>query len=124
MNQLTSINQLTNIFKLLSDESRLRMMVLLYQQDLCVCEICGVLNMPQSRVSKNLSKLRDLNLVTDERREKFVFYSLKKEHVLLIQALQPIIEHLDIYPQLKMDSERLVHKDTYSSLCNITFETQ
>ena len=53
------MNQLTSIFKLLSDETRLRMMVLLFQQDLCVCEISGILEVPQSRVSKNLSKLRD-----------------------------------------------------------------
>ena len=67
------MNQLTNIFKLLSDETRLRMMVLLYQEELCVCELSGVLEVPQPRVSKNLSKLRDMNLVADNRKEKFVF---------------------------------------------------
>lgn len=117
------MNQLTNIFKLLSDESRLRMMMLLYQQDLCVCEISGILSIPQPRVSKNLSKLRDLNLVSDDRREKFVFYNLKKDNMLLTQTLDHILEHIDQYPQIKADSERLVDKEKFLNQCCIVCET-
>lgn len=116
------MNQLTNIFKLLSDESRLRMMVLLYQQDLCVCEISGILEIPQPRVSKNLSKLRDLNLVTDDRKEKFVFYSLKKDNLLLTQTLQQIVEQMDQYPQIKADSDRLNDKEKFLNQCCVICE--
>ena len=72
------MNNLTNIFKLLSDESRLRIIMMLFHQDLCVCQLTGILNISQPTVSKNLSKLRDLSLVIDTRKEKFVFYSLSK----------------------------------------------
>ena len=111
------MDQLTQIFKLLSDDTRLRMMLLLFQQDLCVCEISGVLNVPQPRVSKNLSKLRDLNLVSDERKDKFVYYSLKKDHTLLSDILQQIMDQQEDYPQVQMDIKRLQDKDQYSNIC-------
>jgi len=63
------MNQLINIFKILSDETRLRIIMLLAQEDLCVCEMTGVLDVSQPKVSKCLSKLRDMNLVIDDRRE-------------------------------------------------------
>jgi Predicted transcriptional regulators len=64
------MNKLINIFKILSDETRLRIIILLAQEELCVCQISGVLNVSQPKVSKSLSRLRDLNLVIDERKEK------------------------------------------------------
>ena len=111
------MDNLTQIFKLLSDDTRLRMILLLFQQDLCVCEISGVLNVPQPRVSKNLSKLRDMNLVSDERKDKFVFYSLKKERGLLTEILKQIMDQLDDYPQIQIDTLKLKDKDQYSNVC-------
>lgn len=113
------MNQLTNIFKLLSDETRLRMMVLLYQEELCVCELSGVLEVPQPRVSKNLSKLRDMNLVADNRKEKFVFYKLKDDNQLLMETLQSISDKLDTYPQLVKDCQRLGLKEEILNNCCI-----
>jgi ArsR family transcriptional regulator len=117
-----NMDKLTNVFKLLADESRLRMIVLLFQQDLCVCEISGILNLPQPRVSKNLSKLRDLNFVTDERRDKFVVYTLKKDNALLKNTLEQLLEQMDNYPQLKKDSERLIYKDRFLNQCNVFYK--
>ncbi len=114
--------QITNIFKLLSDDTRLRIMLLLFQKDLCVCEISGILNVSQPSVSKSLSKLRDLNLVTDERREKFVFYSLKKDNVFLTHTLDQILAQADEYPQFLEDSNRLENKDVFLNLCCPVFE--
>lgn len=116
------MNQLTNIFKLLSDDTRLRMLMLLHQQDLCVCELSGILEAPQPRISKNLSKLRDLDLVLDERKEKFVFYSLKTDNMLLTQTLQTIMSSLNLYPQLVIDQNRLADKEKYLNQCCITCE--
>lgn len=119
---LLNMTPLTTIFKLLSDDTRLRMLILLYQQDLCVCELSGILEAPQPRISKNLSKLRDLDLVLDERKEKFVFYSLKADHTILIQTLQNIMNTLDHYPQLVIDQTRLTDKEKYLNQCCITCE--
>ncbi|MEK8210352.1 metalloregulator ArsR/SmtB family transcription factor [Paenibacillus sp. FSL L8-0696] len=116
------MNQLTNIFKLLSDDTRLRMIVLLYQQELCVCQLSGILEVPQPRISKNLSKLRDLNIVVDDRKEKFVFYSLKTENKILTHTLENIIDTLNEYPQLVIDQDRLADKEKNLNQCSITYE--
>jgi ArsR family transcriptional regulator len=104
---------LTPVFKLLSDETRLRIILLLAKEELCVCEICGILDEPQPKVSKVLSKLRDLNLVSDRRIEKFVFYSVKDTNELLNHILLYILKILDDYPQLVIDQQRLTNKTDY-----------
>lgn len=115
------MNHLTGIFKLLSDETRLRIIMLLFQEPLCVCELSGILKVSQPTISKNLSKLRDLNLAEDQRRDKFVFYTLKEDNEMLITVLKSIAENLEAYPQLVEDHERLSEKELYLSQCgNIT----
>ncbi|MHC1720368.1 MAG: ArsR/SmtB family transcription factor [Clostridiaceae bacterium] len=111
------MNQLTNIFKLLSDETRLRMLVLLYQEELCVCELSGILEIPQPRISQNLSKFRDMNLVLDERNEKYVYYSLKKENKILISILEDVIHDINSYTKLIADQNGLSDKEKYLNQC-------
>ena len=109
------MKDLTNLYKLLSDDTRLRMMLLLYKQDLCVCQISGVLQVPQPRVSKNLAKLRDLNLVADWRHEKFIYYRLKTDKAILLQTLELILSNIAMYPQIQSDLNRLADKDQYTA---------
>jgi len=104
---------LTPVFKLLSDETRLRIIRLLAKEELCVCEICGILDEPQPKVSKVLSKLRDLNLVSDRRIEKFVFYRVKDSDELLNHILIYVQNNLEAYPQLVVDEQRLANKTDY-----------
>jgi len=70
------MDKLIDFFKVLSDETRLRILVLLYHKKLCVCEICGITGEPQPKISKHLAKLRDMGFVKDERQEQFIFYDL------------------------------------------------
>ena len=111
------MNNLTNIFKLLSDESRLRIIMMLFHQDLCVCQLTGILNISQPTVSKNLSKLRDLNLVIDTRKEKFVFYSLNTSDKIFIKILEDIDSDINLYSQLVSDKSRLSDKEIYLNQC-------
>lgn len=113
------MTDLTNIFKVLSDETRLRMLMLLHMDALCVCELCGILELSQPKVSKNLSKLRDMNIVTDERKEKFVFYSLKKEHPMLMSILDEIDKTIELYPKILEDRIRLGKKENYLNQCTL-----
>lgn len=116
------MNQLTSIFKILSDETRIRIIILLYQEELCVCELSGILDVSQPKISKNLAKLRDMNLVSDERKEKFVFYSLKKENRVLMSTLKNIMDDLESYPQLGMDQRRLEDKEKYLTQCCVAMD--
>lgn len=113
------MNSLTNLFKILSDETRLRILLLLYQEELCVCQLSGILEVAQPKISKSLSKLRDLNLVEDKRQEKFVYYSLKQENKALLKILGEIHEEREGYPLLTKDKQGLAEKDSYLSQCGV-----
>lgn len=66
-------------FKLFSDETRLRMLMLLKGQELCVCQLMGVLCVSQPLVSRNLSLMSTAGLLMERRQGKLVFYSLRKD---------------------------------------------
>lgn len=114
------MNNLINVFKILSDETRLRILMLLLEEELCVCEIYGILDESQPKVSKALSKLRDLDIVIDERKEKFVYYSLNKNNILMIEILNSIKEKIALYPQLNVDGKNIVKKDEYLQSCSLS----
>lgn len=113
------MNELTNIFKILSDETRLRMLMLLIIEPLCVCELCGILDLPQPKISKSLGKMRDMNIVVDERKEKFVFYQLRPNQSLLEATIGEIQLNLDHYPKLLEDRVRLREKEKYLNQCTV-----
>ncbi|MFW6136619.1 MAG: ArsR/SmtB family transcription factor [Candidatus Aminicenantaceae bacterium] len=62
------------VFKALSDPTRLRILMLLLQRDLCVCELVYILKMEQSRISHQLRILRDADLVKDIRDGRWTNY--------------------------------------------------
>ncbi len=114
------MTQLTNIYKLLSDETRLRMMLLLYQEELCVCQLAGIIDVPQPRISKHLSKLRDLNLVKDERKDKFVYYTFNTDHPTLILNFDNILDNIADYPEVMLDQKNIKNKCNYISALKTT----
>jgi ArsR family transcriptional regulator len=73
------MKKITNIFKALSDDTRLRVIKLLQERELCVCELMQVLDMSQPRISRHMSVLKNAGLVEDRREGKWVHYSLRKE---------------------------------------------
>ena len=58
------------VFKALSDPNRIRIMKLMLERELCLCEVREVLNLSNSTVSKHLSILRDAGLVLDSKNGK------------------------------------------------------
>jgi len=73
------MKKIVNIFKALSDDTRLRVVKLLQERELCVCELMQVLDMSQPRISRHMSVLKNAGLVEDRREGKWVHYSLWKE---------------------------------------------
>jgi ArsR family transcriptional regulator len=71
------MNEILKLFKLLSDESRLRILMLLTVKELCVCQLMGVLGISQPLVSRNLSLLSDSGLLDERRDGKLIFYSIR-----------------------------------------------
>jgi ArsR family transcriptional regulator len=111
------VEKLINFLKLLSDETRLRIMVLLYHQELCVCELCGVMDISQPNVSKHLAKMRDMGFVKDEKREQYVFYSLNIEDEIFKNILNNIVANIEDYQILKSDMEKSKDIEKYLESC-------
>ena len=72
---------LTKFFKIFADETRLKIIAALSISELCVLDICAVLNMTKSAVSHQLSTLRKMRVVKSRKEGRSVFYSLDDEHV-------------------------------------------
>jgi ArsR family transcriptional regulator len=75
------------VFKALSDRTRLRIVRLLLQGDLCVCELTFVLGMAQSRISHQLRILKDAGLADDTRDGQWIIYRIRPEARTLLTAL-------------------------------------
>ena len=68
----------TKIFKVLSDNNRLRILKMLQAKSLCVCEVQDILGLAASTVSKHLSILRDAGFITEEKDGKWVNYTINQ----------------------------------------------
>ncbi|MHA2053798.1 MAG: ArsR/SmtB family transcription factor [Candidatus Hodarchaeales archaeon] len=86
--------KLASFFKLLAGETRMKILLALSEVELCVCDISTLLNIEQSAISHQLTKLKHQNLVRPRREGKQVFYSLEKEHVdpIIAQTLEHVME--------------------------------
>lgn len=111
------MEKLLNTFKVLSDETRIRIMVMLYHKKLCVCELCGVLEESQPKISKHLAKLRDMGYVKDERQEQFIFYCLNSNDKVLTAILQDIVDNIGAYPSLEKDLKQLDNAHKFFEAC-------
>lgn len=111
------MKEVMKLLKVLADETRLRIMFLLLQDECCVCEISGILSIPQPRVSQNLAKLRSLNLVKDRRQDKYMYYQLNKEHILMQNLLKDLRKEAENDPVILRDLENFKSKDQYGIAC-------
>ena len=88
------IVDLSEVFKVLSDPTRLKIVMALVKEDLCTFDIAQVLGITESAVSHQLRLLKTLRLVKHRKEGKMVFYSLDDEHIedLIRVAMRHISE--------------------------------
>ena len=98
------MEDLLNFSKALSDETRLRIMILLSKRNHCVCELTEILNLSQPKVSKHLNILKSLNFVHTTKDARYVIYHLNIEDSTLQKILNTIAEDKDNFSILKADS--------------------
>jgi len=70
------MEKLLDALKALSDETRLRILNLLYEKELCVCDIMETLQITQAKASRHLIYLKNADLVKDRKHAQWVYYSL------------------------------------------------
>lgn len=91
-----SIDDMAEHFKLLGDKTRLKIVSLLSPQPMCVCHLVDKLQMTQPNISQHLRKLKDAGLVAEERRGKWMYYSLT------IEDKPHLIEALKYLPRMEL----------------------
>lgn len=69
------MENIVDVLKALSDETRLRILNLLYTRDLCVCDIVETLGITQTKASRHLKYLKNSGLVEDRKQAQWVYYS-------------------------------------------------
>ena len=88
------LKELADFFKVFADTTRLRILSVLFQSEMCVCDLAEVLGMTQSAISHQLRILKQMKLVKNRREGKTVFYSLADGHIQTImnQGMEHIME--------------------------------
>lgn len=85
---------LSELFKVFGDSTRMKILFVLFESEVCTCDLAAVLNMTSSAISHQLNALKRAKLVKNRREGKAVFYSLADDHVRTIidQGMQHIEE--------------------------------
>ena len=86
MPEETELYDLAELFKVFGDSTRIRILYVLFEVEVCVCDLAEALNMTQSAISHQLKILKQSRLVKSRREGKSIFYSLADEHVRTIIA--------------------------------------
>ncbi|MHB1314237.1 MAG: ArsR/SmtB family transcription factor [Christensenellales bacterium] len=96
------------IYRALADETRLRILSLVWQGELCVCEIVHALKITQSNASKHLAILREAGFITGRKRAQWMYYAMNeafcREHAKLCGYLRG---RLRVLPGYRQDRENL-----------------
>ena len=77
---------LAELFKVFGDSTRIRILFVLFEAEVCVCDLAQALQMTQSAISHQLKILKQNKLVKSRREGKSIFYSLADDHVRTIIA--------------------------------------
>lgn len=85
---------LAELYKVFGDSTRIRILFVLFEAEVCVCDIAEALNMTQSAISHQLRILKQNKLVKNRREGKSIFYSLADDHVrrIINQGLEHVQE--------------------------------
>ena len=85
---------LAELFKIFGDSTRIKILYVLFESEMCVCDIAQLLGMTQSAISHQLRSLKQAKLVKYRREGKTVFYSLADGHVrtILGQGMEHVAE--------------------------------
>jgi len=85
------IYNMAETFKLLGDKSRLTILALLREKEMCVCDIVDILEMSQPSISQHLRKLKDAGLVRETRKGQWIYYSLTIDDSPIVQD---VLKHI------------------------------
>ncbi len=104
------MKSITRLLGALADPTRLRLMRLIYRQELCVCELMEAVQLPQYKVSRHLLELRRLGLAEARRSSRWMHYRVSGK-AMRNPTTQDLLKCLDVHlkdlPEAKRDDARL-----------------
>lgn len=105
------MKNLVEFAQALSDETRWRILQLVFNEPVCVCELADVLGMPQSSVSSHLQVIKKAGLLESERCGKWVYYRVGESHRHL---LLKVAEFFEVFPAgnavLRSDARKMTRR--------------
>ncbi len=73
------MEEIISFLKCIGDETRLKMLKLLLEDEFCVCQLTAILDKSQSSVSQHLRYFKDLELVNEKKDSKWTYYSINRK---------------------------------------------
>jgi DNA-binding transcriptional ArsR family regulator len=98
------MEKLVDVLKALSDETRLRILNLLYERELCVCDIMETLQISQAKASRHLIYLKNAGLVKDRKYAQWAYYSMNERMQFIDSLVYDKLRNIELY---KEDMESL-----------------
>ncbi|MGD9369458.1 MAG: metalloregulator ArsR/SmtB family transcription factor [Desulfobacteraceae bacterium] len=86
------LDELSDLFKLFADSTRISILWALSESEMCVCDLCALLSMKQPAVSHQLKNLKQARVVKARREGKVIYYALDDDHIRMLLNLG--MEHL------------------------------
>jgi len=88
------IKELADFYKVFGDATRVKILYVLLESEMCVCDLAALLKMTQSAISHQLRVLKQMKLVKNRREGKTVYYSLADGHIqnIISQGMEHIME--------------------------------
>ncbi|MFK5883639.1 MAG: metalloregulator ArsR/SmtB family transcription factor [Candidatus Izemoplasma sp.] len=112
---------MVNVFKALGDENRLRIISILIEGKVCVCEIERILALSQSNVSRHLTKLKLADLIKSTKKAQWIYYEINNDffekNEPLLELLNVLFKNKIIYIEDKIKLKEYKLKETRDGIC-------
>ena len=106
------------VFKACSDATRLRILFLLTERELCVCEIMAVLDMPQGKISRHLAVLKQYGLLKDRRDGVWIYYALATDSSIALKYVSVyLVSARQVHERVQADLVRLRGLASEGKIC-------
>lgn len=112
------MKSIVDVLKALSDETRLRIINLLYEKELCVCDIMEILQISQTKASRHLAYLKKVGMISDRKHAQWVYYAiLKNTDIRFLEILVfDIFRNMELYKKDLENMESWLKRKTISCI--------
>jgi len=112
-------NNIIDFLKCISDNTRFKILKLIAEDKLCVCELKEILGLSQPCISQHISRFKKINLVNEEKKKQWSYYSLNMEKYNEYLSILNKLPNLNFQSLELKDIEKKYKKTKKENLCNI-----